>query len=219
MSKIYLVDGDWYDFEDRGHWTVAAFTTMAAAEKHREVCQAWADQYMNEFWNAWAAKYGEPEDRGRFGADCHSKCTLEESDARFEFIETWFGHHYVYESASEDDPGCLDETCGRPKMRQLSPDPQVEMHAGIPCIYSVVELDLNPSSKAAPQRLGPTMREVDFKKWYSDRSGITEEEYGQHLVTLRCFCGATDCKGWAAVGNTPDHISRHEDLYGRVVRI
>jgi hypothetical protein len=212
MAFIYLVDGDWYDYEDRGHWTVAAFSSLAEAERHRVKCQAWADQYMSDFWDAWAAKYGEPKERDRWGAST-SSCSMEESDQRYEFIETWFGKHYVFDTSNEDDAGRLDETCGRPKMRRLSPDPLVEMEEGRPCHYSVIKVELDPTGRAASVDMGPHCFQRDFEARYCDQSKITPEFYATHLVTLRCFCGADDCPGWAAVTNDPESVARHEELY------
>ncbi len=57
------------------------------------------------------------------------------------------------------------------------------------------------------------MTKQEFEAGYIGRSGITQESYDKDTVTLPCACGADNCEGWAAVGNTPRRIRTHMELY------
>jgi hypothetical protein len=57
------------------------------------------------------------------------------------------------------------------------------------------------------------MEKEEFKRWYCNRSGITEAFFNEHFVVLPCQCNFDGCEGWAAVSNTPLSIKIHNDLY------
>ncbi|MEC5422138.1 hypothetical protein QGM71_01350 [Virgibacillus sp. C22-A2] len=57
------------------------------------------------------------------------------------------------------------------------------------------------------------MTKEEFKQNYCARSGITEEFYNQHFVTLPCNCGDSSCEGWATIGNNSTSITTHNELY------
>lgn len=57
------------------------------------------------------------------------------------------------------------------------------------------------------------MNKEQFEKRYIERSGITQEQYDEFLITMPCSCGVRGCKGWVAVTNTPLGIKAHKDLY------
>lgn len=214
MPTIYLVEGEWSWCDDSDHWMVAAFTTLEAAEKHRVKCQAWIDAYVDQFWVAFESEFGKIEDAdGRRFYRCMSGTSIEESDRRQDFHSRWFNNVYIY-SDDENDEGVLDESCGLTAMRRLSPDPQVEVEDAVPCLYSVVELELDPDTRSMSKKLGPKYSAKRFESWYCGCSQITEEYYAQHLVTMRCFCDDPKCYGWAAVSKSPEHIATHRELYG-----
>ena len=57
------------------------------------------------------------------------------------------------------------------------------------------------------------MSKEDFEAMYCGRSNITRERYKQWFITLSCACDYKECKGWAAVHNSPDMIKDHLELY------
>jgi hypothetical protein len=55
-----------------------------------------------------------------------------------------------------------------------------------------------------------------FEKEYCERSGITIEQYQKvfNMITLKCNCDEEECRGWAAVTNTPLLVKVHKEING-----
>jgi len=211
MDKlIYLVSGDWYDPEDHVHWTVAAFSSLEAAEQHRRKCQEWIDQYCEEFWHAFAQKFGEPRKREHY-AIFHST-SLVEGDRKQQFAEHWFGHEYVTDIFGHEN--VLDINSGESKMRHHSPDALVQVQAGNPCRYTVETVAVDPEEKIVACPCGPRLRWQEFEQHYCYGNALAIEQYREQFVTLRCCCPDLDCPGWAAVPRDPEAVARHQHLYG-----
>ena len=134
MPMIYLVEGSWSGYESQGYWAVRAFTTLASAEQYRDACQHYTEQYCQDFWAAFAAKFGEPA-AGRDGCAIYEISAFDAETNQYpgvEFADAWFGYCYP-----DDHPGKM-------KMRAGSPDPQLEMLEGKPSRYRIVEVELVP---------------------------------------------------------------------------
>lgn len=58
-----------------------------------------------------------------------------------------------------------------------------------------------------------TSRE-SFIEDYCKRSEVTREWLDVNFVALPCNCGESNCNGWAMVGNNPESIKMHNELYG-----
>lgn len=146
MTTIYLVEGSWSDYESQGYWAAKAFTTMAAAEQYRQKCQEWIDNYVHEFWEEFARRFGEPRERSTHCTftDETTEQIMDEnySNPGNDLAEEWFGYRYIFH---DDESKELDATdFGRNRMRRVGPDPLVDMSfvAGGKCHYHIVEVEL-----------------------------------------------------------------------------
>ena len=51
----------------------------------------------------------------------------------------------------------------------------------------------------------------EFQKVYVEKSGITDDYYLKHFITMDCNCG--ECGGFAAVSRNTLSIRTHKKLY------
>lgn len=60
---------------------------------------------------------------------------------------------------------------------------------------------------------GHQITKDEFETGYIKRSNITDEQYHEKLITMKCNCGDRSCNGWAAVTNNEESIKRQKELY------
>ena len=59
---------------------------------------------------------------------------------------------------------------------------------------------------------------LDWKIEYCRRSKLTVEEFDRKLIVTDCNCGVDWCNGFAVIGNTPEDIKMHRELYQSKMR-
>ena len=205
-DKIYLVERFWYDYESESHGCVAAFSTLAEAEDLRVRCQEWIDQYCEEFWNEYARRFVEPEER-RYRY-IWTKETAEEREydellatgqepevvvgnPGYDLAQDWFGRWGRGPDGREDpgvEPGLI-------RMQRLSPDPTVEILEGQACHYRVLVVPYG-STQPATYSVGPEESQQEFLARFCRVNSLAIEDVQQRCQVTRCLCGHLNYYGW-----------------------